>query len=169
MEIEKWVSVYFLKYVFSAFSACAEEHEADSEPTVAKLYGEELHKIKMFEALDIKTQKTNLQVVQATEKQHLNSYMGSNILAASLCVGDESEEEAGAGAVIPMMDAENAGVACPKLLVGKQSNWIKNYCENDGTTAASSNVLPKPSHMKPSPVSIQQKNHVVQLIIEFRC
>lgn len=143
------------------WAACTEECETDSEPTVAKLYGEQLHNIKIFEAAGNKINNTNLPVAQATDKQHFELYANANIPAAafSLFVGAGGAEDAGFGTKSHVLDAENAAPECPKLL-GNQSNWIRNGDENGGITAASSNVLSKMSHMKPLPVSLQQENHV---------
>jgi hypothetical protein len=125
-------------------SACTEEQGADNEPTVAKLYGEELHRIKLFEAADSETKKTDLPVAQATEKQHFNLY-----------VDVEDEAEVGSGPVLPVMDTENAAPVCLDLLMGKQRNWLRNDDEIDDVIAASSKALPKLSYTKPSLVSLQ--------------
>jgi hypothetical protein len=139
-----------------ALAACTEEYETDSEPTVAKLYGEEMHKIKIFEAVGSETNNTNLPVAQATDKQHFNPYVDANIPSAafSLYVNVGGEEGVGFGATPPVLDAEYAAPACPELL-GKQSKWIRSGDEIDGIAAALSSVS-KPSHMRPSPVSLQQ-------------
>jgi hypothetical protein len=117
------------------------ECDADREPTVAKLYGEELHKIKLFEAVGSKINNTDLPVVRGTARQHFSS---------SVDVG--GEEGVGSGAILCVLDAENAASVCPERL-GKQSNCIRNDDENDSIAAALSNVLLKPSHMTSIPVS----------------
>lgn len=144
-------------------SARTEEQGPDNEPTVAKLYGEELHKIKVFEAANSETEKTDLPVAHDTEKQHFNVYMDSNIAAApfSLHVDVEDKEEVVSGHVPPVMDT-----ICLDLLMGKQSNWMRNDDKIDGVITASSEALPKLSHTNPSLVSLQQQNHITCQIIQ---
>lgn len=136
---------------FLSLSACTDEQGADNEPTVAKLYGEELHKIKVFEAADAETKKTDLPVARDTEKQQFNLY-----------VDVENKEEV-SGQVPPVM-----GTICADRLTGKQSNWMRNDDKIDGVITASSEALPKLSHTNPSLVSLQQQNHITCLIIQPR-
>lgn len=149
-------------FLFLSLSACTEEQGADNEPTVAKLYGDELHKIKMFEAAHSETKKTDLPLAQDTEKQHFNLYVDSNIAAApfNLHVDVEDKEEVVSGQVPPMMDT-----ICHDLLMGKQSNWMRNDDKIDGVITASE-ALPKLSHTNPSLVSLQQQNYITCLIIQ---
>ncbi|PNF15654.1 hypothetical protein B7P43_G15592 [Cryptotermes secundus] len=129
---------------------CTDEQGADNEPTVAKLYGEELHKIKVFEAADTETKKTDLPVARDTEKQQLNLYVDSNIPAApfSLHVDAENKEEVVSGQVPPVM-----GTVCLDRLMGKQSNWMRNDDKIDSVITALSEALPKLSHTNPSLVA----------------
>jgi hypothetical protein len=142
-----------------------EGDETDNEPTVAKLYGDELHNIKIFEAVENNIKETNLQVAQATGQQHFNSYVDANIPAAAsgLYVDVGREEDFGIGAMSPVLDAENAASACPELL-GMQSNWVRNDDENDGIIGASSTASLKPTHMRSSPVSLQQKDSLEHIL-----
>lgn len=148
-----------------SLSACTDEQGADNEPTVAKLYGEELHKIKVFEAADTETKKTDLPVARDTEKQQFNLYVDSNIPAApfNLHVDVENKEEIVSGQVPPVM-----GTVCLDRLTGKQSNWMRNDDKIDGVITASSEALPKVSHTNPSLVSLQQQNCITCLIIQPR-
>jgi hypothetical protein len=108
----------------------------NGELTAAKLYGEELHRIEVFEAVESEKRNTSLSLVQAPEKQNFN-----------LCVDVEDEEDDGFGAV-PHGDTENMA---PEVLLGK----IRRVDEMVGKTAASSEVLPK-SDTEPPHVSLQQ-------------
>jgi hypothetical protein len=147
-------------------SACTEEQVTDKEPTIARLYGEELHKIKVFEAVDSETKKTKLPVSDTTEKQHFNSNLASNIPAAAafnFFVDAEDEERHGSRQVPTGVKPVNVAPDCLDLLMRKQSNWMIN----DDVIAASSKVLPKLSDTKPSLVSLQQQNHITSLIMQL--
>jgi hypothetical protein len=151
-------------------SAYTEEQGADSESTVAKLYGEELHKIKVFEAAESGAKKRDLPIADATEKQHFNLNVDFDIAAApfNIYVDAEDEESVGSGRGPPEMETENVAPECLDLLMGKQSNWMKNVDEIDGVIAASSKLLPMLSHTKPSLVSLQQQNHIACLLVQPR-
>jgi hypothetical protein len=167
---ENGVCLFFVTCFFFSLSVCREEQVADNEPTVARLYGEELRKIKVFELADSETKKTHLPAPHTTEQRHFNLNLDSNVPAAAsnFCVEAEDEERVGSVQVPTEVEPVNAAPDCLDILMGKQSSQMGNDDEIDGVIAASSKMLPKLSHTECSLVSLQQQKRVTCLIIQLR-
>jgi hypothetical protein len=146
-----------VRLFFVSLSACREEQVADNEPTVARLYGEELHKIKAFEVADSGTKKTHLPASHTTEKLHFNLNVDSNIPGAAFNIYVNAEDEGRVESVQVATEVEpvNAAPDCPDTSMRKQSSRMGNDDDIGGVIAASSKVLPKLSHTKHSLVSLQ--------------
>jgi hypothetical protein len=84
------------------FCACVGKHGTKGEPTVAKLYGEEMHKIKVFEAVEHRKRNTNLPLAQAPEKQNFNLYV-------------DLDEEDRFGTVSHVVDTEDVAPEFPDI------------------------------------------------------
>lgn len=109
----------------------------EGDLTAAKLYGEEMHEIKVIEAVECEKRNTSLPLVQAIEKQNFN-----------LCMDVEDKEDDGFGAV-PHGETENIA---PEHFFFETLRGIDEVVVKTDV----SEVLPKLSDIEPPHVSLHQ-------------